>query len=988
MAVLSLHEINEATGTSATSIADQSGGGNALTAITYSTGSIVAGISGQALKCQAGTVASCTVNSALTALAGSNTCSIIFLGDFFTNYKTSTNGGGVGVITTGPADDLADLQFDATGFNANFRTSAGTYFNPVGTWPTASWVGQQHAIIATLNTTLGSQRAKLWLDAFVYVTDDGAAQNTTLGFNATGAKTLYVGAFPGVGGSQLVDTAVGHLSIDSAALTGAQVMSRTLRLFANNDADPTAAGAQLLAASTNGGTDDVSGSTSDHVLSFTITIGATNNRKVIILVSYFGVSTGVTAITFNGSSTGVNRTAQQQATSGSLMGCDLYEILDADLPGAGTYTIAVTVDGTLGVACGSPTYHEVVAQSYATNIGVATSTGTSATATLSSSASAGSIIVGQLLDVSFGDAPVGGVNQLSLAGAGAGQATSSAIRQNTAAKYVTSSGSNSLSWTSLTTATQKVAVAIELLAASQTDNPPVRRPPQPQREAWQGESPQRTTRIAPPSGSALADNPPTRRGAQPPIETWQAELPQRLLRIAPPGGAAAADNPPIRRAQVRIEIAREDERPRLRLQPLLPPPDDPFLGLWADRGEQVLSLEIPVRARVPLPSGATADSPPVGTRRVLSIGESIGVELPVRARTLAPSFVDPPPLERPVRAPEQATEEPVRRLRVTPDAVDLPPLDLRRVPFEQQTEEPIRRLRFTPDAVDPPPLELRRLPLEQQPEELPQRRELVPQPAAIVPGDQPPNRTRPRAEESERERPIQRLAVPLPSGAAPAGDPPPTRRAPQPIREHASEEPIRRLRTSPDAVDLPPLPPRKRPEERADTDVPQRRPGQPVDGSTAPDVPPLRGPRPLEYTQTEAPTRLRVVPPGSAVDPPPLRRWIRVEEPQADETCPRRFLVYVAPLPADAPPLPLRRVPVEFASEESRQRLRVTPPNAPIVPGDFPPLRIRQPSTEYQSEERPQRRALSVAISGNVIVFHPRFVVQAPTRRRTLKAPK
>lgn len=231
---------------------------------------------------------------------------------------------------------------------------------------------------------------------------------------------------------------------------------------ATDASEPVEADTHLRTVGGYGGTSDVSANNTDHTISFTITIGATNNRKVVLPIAYFGVTTGVTAITFNGSATGVHLSAQQQSSLASLAGCDIYEILDANLPGAGTYTVSVTVDGATGVACGTPVYVEGVAQSYATNTGLATGTGTSITATLGSSASAGSILVGELLDVSFGDAPVSGANQLPIVS----QATSSVIRQNADAKYVPAAGANSMSWSSLTNVTGKIAVVIEAKIAS------------------------------------------------------------------------------------------------------------------------------------------------------------------------------------------------------------------------------------------------------------------------------------------------------------------------------------------------------------------------------------------------------------------------------------------------------------------------------------------------------------------------------------------
>lgn len=459
--------------------------------------------------------------------------------------------------------------------------------------------------------------------------------------------------------------------------------------------------------------------------------------------------------------------------------------------------------------------------------------------------------------------------------------------------------------------------------------------------------------------SSAADDPPVRRPPQPPREALLVESVLRRARLAPPSGTVIADNPPTRRArQQTSETPPNEERVELRMQILQSAPDDPFLAPWADRGEASPIEERPRALRAPIISGAaTADNPPLELRRVAY-----------------ESFADEP--------------RPSRRGPIMP--VDTPPIERTRVPLEEQPFERLPRLRVTPDAVDPPPLELRRVPVELTEEQPQPRRLLAPQPSAVVPGDQPPNRVRWRAEEYSSEAQIQRLETPLPSGTAPTGDLPPIRRPPQPSKDEIREEPQRRPRVTPDAIDLAPLPARKRPEERADPDATQRRPELIVDGLTPANAPPSRA-RPLEaHTSLHEPTiRLRAVPPIQpiAADDPPVRRWARVEQQQPDETRPRRWLVYVAPEQADDPPMRARRVPVELASEEQPQRLFVTPPNAPIIPGDAPPLRLRQPSTEYQLEERPQRRALSSAIAGTVIVFHARCAMQAPPRRRTMKAP-
>ncbi len=322
-----------------------------------------------------------------------------------------------------------------------------------------------HVVEGVVDTTqaTATNRAFLRVDGFLVASLAGnslPAQNANLDVPDTvDSGALSADITTDIRG---IDNAAAAL-YDNAA-TAANSLGRAQRWFAasGSDADPDTAGAFLRGAcngvDTSMGTNDVSSSVADHSISFTVVIGASGSkRKVQIPIAYMNVTTGVTSITFNGSATGVHLSAQQQSTFATLAGCDLYEILDADLPAAGTYTIAVTVDGATGVVCGSPIYLEGVAQGYATNVGLATGTGTSLTATLASPAQTGSIISGQMLDVSFGDAPVSAVNQLRLAN----QATSSVIAQTVDTKYVSAAGSNSLSWSGLTNTTGKIAIAIE-----------------------------------------------------------------------------------------------------------------------------------------------------------------------------------------------------------------------------------------------------------------------------------------------------------------------------------------------------------------------------------------------------------------------------------------------------------------------------------------------------------------------------------------------
>ncbi len=392
-----------------------------------------------------------------TALNSTQQFTLVSAVSFSTGFDTAQLANiGLSLFVAGPDDfwdllvrtDHGDVRYHATinGTNANY-----------GAPPTPTNGYHVCGTIVDTPQATAANRARYFFDGF----EQALTAETTIPQNGTLPNALAIIEVGALSGTGLTVSNFGIAAglVYSSALTPSNMLSLALRLFATNDADPNTAGATLVAASTNGGTNDTSTGTGDHTISFTITIGAaSSNRKVGIQVDYFGVTTGVTAITFNGSATGVHLSAQQQTTFASLAGCDYYEILDADLPAAGTYTVSVTVDGAAGVVCGTPAYYEGMRQNYATNTGLATGTGTSITATLAGSASAGSIIAGQMLDVSFGDAPVSGNNQLRLIN----QATSSVISQTADAKYVPSAGSNSMSWTGLTTATGKIAIAIEL----------------------------------------------------------------------------------------------------------------------------------------------------------------------------------------------------------------------------------------------------------------------------------------------------------------------------------------------------------------------------------------------------------------------------------------------------------------------------------------------------------------------------------------------
>lgn len=354
----------------------------------------------------------------------------------------------------------------ATDWRLDIAFSGSKYIGDWASTPTGTSLGVYYMAIDTTDAT-ANNRQKLWVNGFLqtWTTNIGITQNTTT--DNLGALTdlkAYLGS------SEVAAFTAGSIyfmeAFPAVALTSAQVLANTLCLWASSDSDPNTPTARLCAAGTSDGvgTDDVSSSTSDHSTSNQIVIAAQHRgRKVGIWVAYSGTTTGVTSITFNGSSSGVHQTVTS-ASGGQ--GIDYYEILDADLPsGAGTYTIAVTVDGASGVACVTAHYLEFVHQAYSANTGTQTGTSTSISVSTGSNATAASIVVGCLLDATSTDTPVSDANCLRLVK----QATSSTIVQVADARYITTTAAFSMAWSSLTNSSNKRAVVVEHLVGQ----PPV-----------------------------------------------------------------------------------------------------------------------------------------------------------------------------------------------------------------------------------------------------------------------------------------------------------------------------------------------------------------------------------------------------------------------------------------------------------------------------------------------------------------------------------
>jgi hypothetical protein len=263
----------------------------------------------------------------------------------------------------------------------------------------------------------------------------------------------------------------GHLSIYGKAIQARDALRMTLRLFAanGNDADPEAAGASLISSTgpdgTSGGlgaTTDASTSSTDHTAAPTVTIGASGlNRGVFLAITGAGVSAGVSGTPTLNSVNGTKVTNTLNSTND----VEWWWWKDSVLPSsAGTYNLSATVDGTNGTLACSVYYLEGVSQSAPTNFGSATGTSTSITASMTSNPSAGSILLGALLDATTGDAPTAGANQLPLAKVN-GTSTGNTHLHVGSAKYITTSGADSMSWTNLTNSSAKIALAIEVKLA-------------------------------------------------------------------------------------------------------------------------------------------------------------------------------------------------------------------------------------------------------------------------------------------------------------------------------------------------------------------------------------------------------------------------------------------------------------------------------------------------------------------------------------------
>lgn len=313
---------------------------------------------------------------------------------------------------------------------------------------------------------------------------------------------------------------------------------------------------------------------------------------------------------------------------------------------------------------------------------------------------------------------------------------------------------------------------------------------------------------------------------------------------------------------------------------------------------------------------------------------------------------------------EQVREELVRR-RFTPlpsgiVIADNPPLMLRRTSLEPPpVEQRVQVLRVTPPAVDDPMLGVWADRGETSKIEEPLRRLRVPLPSGAAAPDAPPLRLRGAPAEPVREEPLRRLRV-----TPDAVDAPPLdlrRMAPD---ERQLEEPIRRLRVTPDAVDAPPLRVRQPVLELAPEERLQRR-MRTLDSAVAPagDAPPLRLRARAEERQTEEPLqRFRVTPPTGAApvgDQPPFPKRKRPEEARAETPVARRLLAPTEPaVVADAPPLRLGRQPHESVPYEAPARPRAVPPGSAV---DLPPAARQWVRYEVATEAPLPRRYLVFA---------------------------
>lgn len=462
---LFLYKFNEAaSGTTPTTLVD-SAASPLNAALTYSTGSAwTTNAGGDALTpgSSAGGVGAAGflvtgVSKLRTALNGAKQISYEAQ-EFVTSLTTGNDGVSLLYCDTNGTVDVFGLdRIGPTSLNG-YAIATNTAADGDNETKIANAQTGYCVVQAIIDTSLASNRRKLFINGFLVGQDsNNVTQNTTFVFAGGAGTERLFGALPVPSGSYNQ----GFAAIYASALTASNCLSNALRLFANNDSDPNLGAAQLRQAGTNGGTNDASTSAADPTVAPTQTVGASGlNRGLFAIISGAAVSTGVTACTFN-SVAGTKVTSQLSST----MDVEVWWWNDGALPAAGTYSGAITVDGATGTAAATFLYLEGVSQSAPTNFGLANNTSTSITATLASSASGGSIIIAGLLDVTTGDAATDGANQLPISAVN-GTSTGNTHKHQTSAKYVPVAGANSMSWSGLTTASVKVAVAVEVLPAA------------------------------------------------------------------------------------------------------------------------------------------------------------------------------------------------------------------------------------------------------------------------------------------------------------------------------------------------------------------------------------------------------------------------------------------------------------------------------------------------------------------------------------------
>lgn len=589
---------------------------------------------------------------------------------------------------------------------------------------------------------------------------------------------------------------------------------------------------------------------------------AGNNRIVLACVAYSGVATGITTKTLGGVAF---QTAIDTGPDGSGRGCAILYMLDAAIPGTGTQTASIVVDGASGTCTATLVYLEGVNQAAPGNIVNTSGTGTSLTGTPASNDGAGSIRLDCLFDATTTDTPLPGTGQLTLAGGTSGKlngtSTGNTHTLATSAKYNRTSGSNPTSWSGLTNTSQKYLVSVELQVASG----------------------------APVLDGVFSGPPPL--PAEPPPE----ELPRRQRQgLAPFAPAVVADQPPRERAE------------SLSLLETLP--EEPLARRLRRTPESVDTIPAPRHA---LTAEERTEEPAPAPRQRRRFPESVDAVPPARRRSSA----------------EESIEERIaRRLLAPPTSVDQPPARLRRSAFEDLAEEVLARLDpvAQPPAaqVDQPPRKPRPRAVEElEPEPRPKQRLPVPLPSGVA----PPfffTRPLPRAldELPPEPRPQARPGVPLPSGAAPVVLPPGLRRT---LQEAPGEElPVRQARRLPESVDAPPAARARRSIEEADAERPivtRALPG----ALLVPDAAfPLRARRCLEegVSEEQLPRTLRKAP--ESIDALPFKPRRRPHEEASSEPVFRRlWLRPPPPVPGDLPVFFRRRTAEEAPPMDSGRRI-------------------------------------------------------------------